>query len=71
MIFEGFGVDHAHSKLFPMHGTGDMKEWRPVESGNKMNRYFEKYEGFICSNDSERADDKELAELAKKIRESF
>src|SRR3990167_5725986 len=21
MFFEGFGVDHLHSKLFPMHGT--------------------------------------------------
>ncbi len=21
MVFEGFGVDHVHSKLFPMHGT--------------------------------------------------
>lgn len=21
MIFEGFGIDHVHAKLFPMHGT--------------------------------------------------
>ena len=26
MFFEGFGVDHLHSKLFPMHGTKN-KEW--------------------------------------------
>jgi len=31
MIFEGFGVDHVHSKLFPMHGT-KMKEWKPLKS---------------------------------------
>lgn len=24
MIFEGFGVDHIHAKLVPMHGTADM-----------------------------------------------
>ncbi|MEK7611310.1 MAG: HIT domain-containing protein, partial [Patescibacteria group bacterium] len=24
LIFEGFGVDHVHAKLFPMHGTKDM-----------------------------------------------
>ncbi len=70
MIFEGFGVDHVHSKLIPMHGTANMKEWKPIESGSKMNKYFEKYEGYISSNDSERVDDKKLAEIAKKIRES-
>src|SRR5471032_1888435 len=21
MVFEGYGVDHVHAKLFPMHGT--------------------------------------------------
>jgi len=67
MIFEGFGVDHVHAKLFPMHGTADMKEWAKIES--KIDKYFEKYEGYISSHDSKRADDKELAELAKKIRE--
>ena len=68
MFFEGFGVDHLHSKLFPMHGVGKLKEWRPIESGNKMKAYFEKYPGYLPSNDSERADDKELARLADKIR---
>jgi hypothetical protein len=71
MIFEGFGVDHVHSKLFPMHGTADIKNWKPIESGSKMKKYFGKYEGYISSHDGERADDKKLAELAKKIRESF
>ncbi len=23
MILEGYGVDHLHAKLFPMHGTGE------------------------------------------------
>jgi diadenosine tetraphosphate (Ap4A) HIT family hydrolase len=32
MFFEGYGVDHVHSKLSPMHGTGDMTQWRPIES---------------------------------------
>jgi histidine triad (HIT) family protein len=64
MIFEGFGVDHIHAKLFPMHGT-KMSEWKPVKSG--IDKYFEKYEGYISSNDYKRADDEELARLAKKI----
>ena len=66
MIFEGFGIDHVHAKLFPMHGT-KMAEWKPIES--KVDKYFEKYEGYISSHDYKRADDDKLEELAKKIRE--
>lgn len=65
MVFEGFGVDHVHSKLFPMHGTKDMKEWRPIESS--VNKFFDKYEGYISSHDFDRADDETLSKLAKKI----
>lgn len=66
MIFEGFGVDHVHAKLFPMHGTNNIKEWKPISS--KVDKYFEKYEGYISSHDYKRADDKILGNLAKKIR---
>jgi histidine triad (HIT) family protein len=66
MIFEGFGVDHVHAKLFPMHGTAQMKEWRPLNAS--LDKYFERYEGYISSHDYQRADDQELAVLAKKIR---
>lgn len=66
MIFEGFGVDHIHAKLFPMHGTANMKEWQELKSN--VDKYFEKYEGYISSHDYKRADDKELAEITQKIR---
>lgn len=66
LIFEGFGVDHLHVKLFPMHGT-KMEGWKQINSSNK--KYFDKYEGYVSSHDGERADDKKLGELAKKIRE--
>ena len=49
MVFEGFGVDHVHAKLFPMHGT-KMPDWKPIESNN-VQKYFEKYEGYISSHD--------------------
>lgn len=65
MIFEGFGVDHAHAKLFPMHGT-KMPEWKPIKSN--VDKYFEKYEGYISSHDHKRADDEKLAKLAEKLR---
>ncbi len=67
LIFEGFGVDHVHAKLFPMHGTKDMEKWKPIASHKGI--YFNQYEGYISSHDYERADDNTLAELAKKIRE--
>lgn len=65
MIFEGFGVDHIHAKLFPMHGT-NAPGWKVIHSN--VDKYFEKYEGYISSHDYKRADDAALAELAKKIR---
>jgi diadenosine tetraphosphate (Ap4A) HIT family hydrolase len=66
LVFEGFGVDHIHGKLIPMHGTADMKKWTPVAS--KIDKYFEKYEGYLSSHDASRADDARLAKLADKIR---
>lgn len=65
MIFEGYGVDHLHAKLFPMHGT-KAKGWKP--RAFKVNKYFQKYEGYISSHDYKRADDAKLAKLAKKIK---
>lgn len=65
MIFEGFGVDHIHAKLFPMHGS-KLKDWRPIES--KVDKYFDKYEGYLSSHDYKREDDAVLAELVKKIK---
>ena len=69
MFFEGCGVDHLHSKRFPMHGTGDMNEWKNIESG-KIRTYFEKYPGYLSSNDSVRADDSNLAKLAERLRQT-
>ena len=65
LVFEGFGVDHIHAKLYPMHGTADMKEWKPIESS--VDKYFEKYEGYISSHDYKRADDGKLNALAEKL----
>jgi len=65
LIFEGFGVDHAHTKLFPMHGTKS-ENWE-LHTSN-VDKYFEKYEGYISSHNGKRADDKELVRIAEKIR---
>lgn len=66
MFFEGFGVNHLHSKLFPMHGTGSLKEWKPIES--KESVFFKEYPGYLSSQEGDRVDDAILAELATRIR---
>lgn len=65
LIMEGFGVDHLHMKLFPMHGT-KMKEWRPIHFSS--DKYFEKYEGYVSSYDCKKMEDEKLGEIARKIR---
>ena len=65
VIFEGFGVDHIHAKLFPMHGTR-AAAWQPRRSN--VRTYFDRYEGYLSSHDHERADDECLAALARLIR---
>jgi len=68
MMFEGYGVDHLHSKLFPMHGTADMSKWQKQSSD--VDKYFDVYEGYISSHDYMPADQDKLVKLAKKIRSS-
>ena len=65
LLFEGFGVNHIHAKLFPMHGT-KTDEWKQHASDLRL--YFDQYQGYISSHDGMRADDQKLAELAKRIR---
>lgn len=66
LLMEGYGVDHMHIKLFPMHGTKS-NLWQQRKSN--VNIFFKKYEGYISSHDYKRKDDQELATLAKQIRE--
>lgn len=72
VFIEGFGVDHVHTKLAPLHGTGDTStfdgKWRAITS--KPTTFYENYPGFLSSHDAERADDEHLAKLAKMIRET-
>ena len=69
LIMEGTGIDHAHIKLVPMHGTKHMKEgvWKQYLSGRSD--YFEKYEWYIISTDWPEADPEKLRALAKSLRE--
>lgn len=68
LIMEGTGIDHAHIKLFPMHGTENLKtgKWEQVNSG--VDTYFEKYTGYLASNDGPKANEQKLRDLAKKLK---
>ncbi|MBW6442293.1 HIT domain-containing protein [Patescibacteria group bacterium] len=65
MVMEGMGIDHIHIKLYPLHGLKN----KFVETWADKKIFFKEYEGYITTLMGERANDKELAQLAKKIRE--
>lgn len=69
LIMEGTGIDHAHIKLVPMHGTEHMKrgEWRQYLSG--VEHWFDTYEGWISSAGGPMADREALIKLSKQIRD--
>lgn len=68
LIMEGTGIDHAHIKLVPMHGTEHMKrgEWKQILSGKEF--WFDKYEGWISSGSGPMANTKKLEELAGRLK---
>ena len=69
LMMEGTGIDHAHIKLVPLHGTENLKQgiWKQVLSGKEF--WFEKYEGWISSGSGPMANPEELKTLADKIRQ--
>lgn len=67
LMMEGFGVDHLHMKLFPMHGI-EQADWKPLLSKEKT--FYDTYPGMLASNDGPKMDDAELERIAALIRES-
>lgn len=61
MVMEGMGVNHAHIKLYPLHGLDE--EYKAIEAKEK--KYSDKYEGYITTLMGPKADDKDLKELQK------
>ena len=65
MIYEGFGINHVHAKLFPLHKTAG--EWKPIHTD--YNKYFTEYEGYVSSHEYH-GENPDLELLARKIREA-
>ena len=66
VVFEGYGVNHLHAKLIPLHGTA--RPWQPIKADITVK--YSIYPGYISSHDAERASDTELSKLAKFLREN-
>lgn len=69
VMMEGLGVNHAHVKLFPMHGTEELKEqWRSYDSDKEF--WFEHFEGWMSSGPGPDADYEELRLLAEALKQT-
>lgn len=66
VVIEGYGVDHAHCKLFPLHGIPP-GPWKPILSHSPS--FALQYEGYVSSHDGPRALDLDLDRLADQIRD--
>lgn len=64
LICEGMGIDHAHTKLVPLHGIppGD---WQPVRS--TIRDFYEVYPGFIASHDSHMQNEERINAIYQKL----
>ena len=61
LVMEGMGVNHAHIKLYPLHGLGiDFVSMIP-----EGEHYYEKYQGYLTTLLGPKADDEKLKELQK------
>jgi histidine triad (HIT) family protein len=59
LVMEGMGVNHAHIKLYPLHGLG--KDFNPIVPDDKV--FFEKYQGYLTTKLGPKADDKIMKEI--------
>lgn len=63
LVMEGLGVDHAHLKLYPIHGLDE--EFRETWAKEKI--YFDKYLGYISTQLGPQRTPEELKKVAQKI----
>jgi diadenosine tetraphosphate (Ap4A) HIT family hydrolase len=66
MVMEGMGVNHAHIKLYPLHGLDE----KFTEMWAKEKIFLDKYPGYITTQLGPQADFEELKQLAESLRNS-
>ena len=67
IVMEGMGVNHAHIKLYPLHGVG--KNFKPCLAGEKI--FLKKYPGYLTTQIGPKAETKELQKIAKQIIKNY
>ncbi|MFZ2151283.1 MAG: HIT domain-containing protein [Candidatus Absconditicoccaceae bacterium] len=63
MVMEGMGIDHLHTKLYPLHGVGP--EWKAYRA--KQEVYFDQYEGYVSTQLGPKANPDQLQKVADEI----
>ena len=63
MVMEGMGINHAHIKLYPLHGV--KKRFEEMWADKKI--WFDKYKGYISAQTGEKVDISKLKKLAEEI----
>lgn len=63
LVMEGMAVDHAHIKLYPLHGISE--KFRETLARERI--FFEKYRGYVSTQLGPPADLSELKKLAGDI----
>jgi len=68
LVLEGFGINHVHVKLFPLHGIPE-GPWQPIRSHMVNQSNSTSYAGFISTHDGALASPEELSTLQSHLRE--
>ncbi len=63
MVMEGMGVNHAHIKLYPLHGVDEFKPMIAVERV-----WLERYPGYLTTKMGLPISQEKLEDIANKIR---
>jgi diadenosine tetraphosphate (Ap4A) HIT family hydrolase len=64
LVMEGLGINHAHNKLYPIHGLDE--KFKEMWAKDKI--FFERYEGYISTQLGPQKSMDELKKVADKIR---
>ncbi len=67
LVMEGMGINHAHIKLYPLHGLEQTFEETWVDE----REFFDMYKGYISTKMGPQKNMEELKELANKIKLSY
>ena len=64
MVMEGLGVNHAHIKLYPLHGLKD--KFEEIWANKKV--FFDRYKGYISTQTGHKVELSELKKIAEEIK---